>query len=115
MTTSLKAHEKQDADHARHAVKLLIEDLTGRKGLRHEWERIEAPIVREIKTAWRAIIRRDIRLAIEQERARCLAVVQEIAQIEGAKYDDACPWGDAEYQIAHPDETGEPMEGESKP
>lgn len=104
MSASLMATEKQDADHARHAVKLLIEDLTGRRGLRHEWERIEAPIVREIKTAWRAIIRRDIRLAIEQERARCLAVVRDVAKVEGAKYDDACPWGDVEYQIAHPEE-----------
>jgi hypothetical protein len=34
----------------------IIEDLTDRKGLKHEWNNIDADIQAEIRAAWAAII-----------------------------------------------------------
>jgi hypothetical protein len=34
------------------AVDLIVDDLTNRKGLRHEWDNIDEDIIVEIKTAW---------------------------------------------------------------
>lgn len=97
------AGAKSDAAFARHACKLILEDLSGRKILGSAFSALITREVQEIKFAWRAIIERDIRLAVEQERERCLDVVRGIGKDEGAKFDNECPWGDAEFIIGHPD------------
>lgn len=39
------------------AVERIVDDLTDRKGLRHEWDNIDEETEAEIKATWRAIIR----------------------------------------------------------
>lgn len=38
------------------AVERIVDDLTDRKGLRHEWDNIDVDIQDEIVAQWRAII-----------------------------------------------------------
>lgn len=38
------------------AVDKIIDDLSDRKGLRHEWEQIDEDIQEEIKDQWRLIV-----------------------------------------------------------
>lgn len=40
---------------ARAIVEAIIDDLTGRRGLRHEWDNIDDDIQEEIRKAWRTI------------------------------------------------------------
>lgn len=41
---------------ARFAVKKIVRDLTGRKGLRQEWEQIDEEIRTEIEEEWTRLI-----------------------------------------------------------
>lgn len=42
------------------AVGRIVEDLSGRKGLRQEWEQIDEEIQAEIEESWRAIIGEEV-------------------------------------------------------
>lgn len=44
-------------DLAKRIVDAIVKDMTGRRGLRQEWEGIDAPIRREIVNTWRDIVR----------------------------------------------------------
>jgi len=39
-------------------VEALIYDISDRRGLKHEWNAIDAEVQREIRATWRKIIRR---------------------------------------------------------
>lgn len=41
---------------AEHIVEKILEDLTDRKGLRQEWEKIDAEVQEEIKFKWVMIV-----------------------------------------------------------
>lgn len=48
-------------------VESIIDDLTGRKGLRQEWGGIDDDIREEIRETWRGIAQKYIDLAIANE------------------------------------------------
>ena len=43
-------------------VKRIIADLTDRRGLRQEWEQIDADVQKEITKAWQTIIKEEAKL-----------------------------------------------------
>ena len=45
---------------ARMAVDEILKDLCDRRGLKHEWQRIDPEIQDEIRTAWEAAVRKQI-------------------------------------------------------
>lgn len=47
-----------DKDLALRIAGAIIADLNGRRGLRHEWERIDDDIQEEIRETWAGIIER---------------------------------------------------------
>jgi hypothetical protein len=92
---------------ARHAYRLLIDDLSGRRGLGpFVWADIEGEVVRrEIKPAWCAILDREIRKAVGDERDRCAAIIRELPD-----WNDPEARGDAVFLIARP--SPDPAEAE---
>ena len=99
---------KETADFARHAVRQIVTDLTGRKGLGHEWGQISGVIVREIKATWAACVERDMRKVEEQERARAAEIVRDVMAEVGCetpcpKHGEERPLADALYLIEHPE------------
>ncbi len=96
---------------AAHAFKLLIDDLSGRPLLGAAWVQLvtESPKVvdQRMRPAWRAVIAREIRAAVEQERARCCAVVEAAIEETKADLTPNSPWMDVIYQIKHPVEEPE--------
>jgi hypothetical protein len=46
----------KNADRAKLIVEALIEDLSDRRGLRHEWESIDEDIQEEIRQTWITIV-----------------------------------------------------------
>lgn len=48
--------ERIEREHARKIVKAIINDLTNRRGLRHEWDQIDDDIRREIVNTWTDIV-----------------------------------------------------------
>jgi hypothetical protein len=44
-------------DHAPRIVGAILADLTDRRGLRHEWDRIDADIQAEIRATWEGLVR----------------------------------------------------------
>ena len=45
---------------AENIVSEIIKDLSDRRGLRHEWDRIDEDIQAEIRTTWEQIVVREI-------------------------------------------------------
>jgi hypothetical protein len=45
---------------AERIVKAIITDFTDRRGLRQEWEQIDADIQQEIRETWLAIVRKEL-------------------------------------------------------
>ncbi len=46
------------SEQAKKAVEAIVSDLTGRRGLRQEWENIDPEIVADIKEVWADLIDR---------------------------------------------------------
>lgn len=72
-------------------VDRIVADLTQRRGLRHEWERIDPEIQAEIVTEWRAAVEAEAHLAVSSavEGARkaldpCGPASEEIAELRAA-------------------------------
>lgn len=53
------------------AVDAIVQDLTCRRGLRHEWDNIDEEVEAEIKNEWLVSVKE----AVEAERSRCMADV----------------------------------------
>jgi hypothetical protein len=57
------AHELHDQLHGKdkafeeRVVDTILLDMTGRRGLRHEWDRIDADVKEEIRATWMEIVR----------------------------------------------------------
>jgi hypothetical protein len=47
-------------DKAERIVKAIEKDFTDRRGLRQEWEQIDAEIQAEIRATWTAIVRKEL-------------------------------------------------------
>jgi hypothetical protein len=84
---------------AAHAYNLIVTDLSGRPSLLEAWSKIETAIRQEIATAWCAIVGREIRAAIKEERERCAQIVRKLPRWEDGEEARM----DAVFLIAHPD------------
>jgi hypothetical protein len=47
-------------DKAERIVKAIEDDFTDRRGLRQEWEQIDADIQKEIRATWTALVRKEL-------------------------------------------------------
>jgi len=50
-------------DKAVQIVNAILHDLTGRRGLRHEWDGIDDDIQQEIRDTWATIVRKELGIA----------------------------------------------------
>lgn len=68
-------HPVTQADIA--CAEAIIDDLTNRKGLRHEFDNIDPDIQDEIKQEWASILAQHAVRAAERMRERCAVVAEE--------------------------------------
>ena len=61
------------------AVEGIIEDLSDRRGLRHEWDAIDEDVQQEIRDAWTTIVEARISAAVAEEREVILKLLTESA------------------------------------
>lgn len=66
-------------DRARVAVRSIIVDLLGRRGLRCEWANIDEDVKDEIAGTWTVAVEVSISAAIADERAACAAIAESVA------------------------------------
>jgi hypothetical protein len=84
---------------AAHAYNLIVTDLSGWPRLMEAWEQLKTARRQEIGMAWCAILQREIRAAVKQERERCAQIVRKLPRWEDGEEARM----DAVFLIAHPD------------